>query len=55
MEQKDIEELKKAEEELKKLQNELRGVKVQDLSEKEYAEYKIKAEQLNMLMNKLYH
>ena len=44
MEQKDIEELKKAEEELKKLQNELRGVKVQDLSEKEYAEYKRKAE-----------
>ena len=55
MEQKDIEELKKAEEELKKLQNELRGVKVQDLSEKEYAEYKIKVEQVHILMNKLYH
>lgn len=55
MEQKDIKELKKAEEELKKLQNELRGIKVQDLSEKEYAEYKIKAEQVHILMNKLYY
>lgn len=55
MEQKDIEELKEVEEELKKLQNELRGVKIQDLSKEEYAEYKIKAEQVHILMNKLYH
>ena len=42
------------EKELKQLQKELRGVKVAELSNEDYKEYKRKGERVNNLMNKIY-
>ena len=43
------------EKELKQLQKELRGVKVAELSNEEYSEYRKKWERVNDLINKLYY
>ena len=43
------------EKELEQLQKELRGIKVAELSNEEYCEYRKKGERVNDLINKLYY